>query len=81
MHHTSILIALLSQLPFCVAGTQACGGGAPCTGTERCTTAILGKPITTTVTACVPAPTCLSVYAECILPGHIIGRWWALLDG
>ncbi|EPS28988.1 hypothetical protein PDE_03934 [Penicillium oxalicum 114-2] len=71
-----ICFLFFSQAAFAVPTThEGCGNNAPCTGTNQCTTAILVNPTaTTTVTTCVPAPTCLNVYAECILPGNIIGN-------
>ena len=42
----------------------ACGDADACVGTEVCTTATFSKPSATTITTCVPTPTCLGVYGK-----------------
>lgn len=46
----------------CIAA--ACGDADACVGTEVCTTATFSTPSATTITTCVPTPTCLGVYGK-----------------
>ncbi|CDM35416.1 hypothetical protein DTO013E5_7915 [Penicillium roqueforti] len=53
----------LSQAAACSAG--GCGSAPACVLTETCTTATFVSPSTTTITTCVPTPTCAGVYSSC----------------
>lgn len=52
-----------------------CGDADACVGTELCTTATFTAPTTTTITTCVPTPTCLGVY--CKLKIFWVGKFLA----
>ncbi|KAJ5478715.1 hypothetical protein N7530_004224 [Penicillium desertorum] len=52
----------LSQAAACPAG--GCGSAPACVLTETCTTATFVSPSTTTITTCVPTPTCAGVYSD-----------------
>lgn len=41
-----------------------CGTADACVGTDICTTVTFTSPTSTTVTTCVPTPTCLGVYGK-----------------
>ncbi|KAJ6188765.1 hypothetical protein N7519_003673 [Penicillium mononematosum] len=52
----------LSQAAACPA--RGCGSADACVLTETCTTATFVSPSTTTITTCVPTPTCAGVYCK-----------------
>jgi hypothetical protein len=43
---------------------EKCGEADACLGAEFCATATFTAPIATTITTCIPTPTCLGVYRE-----------------
>ncbi|KAF9894811.1 hypothetical protein FE257_004432 [Aspergillus nanangensis] len=69
MHISKSLGVLLLQLALSNPITASCGDADACIGTEFCTTATFTAPISTTVTTCVPTPTCLTVYQDCVSGG------------
>ncbi|KAJ5518626.1 hypothetical protein N7453_001048 [Penicillium expansum] len=78
MHLYKALVILLthlalSQAAACPAG--GCGSADACVLTETCTTATFTSPSTTTITTCVPTPTCAGVYSSSNVDRQmIIGR-------
>lgn len=48
----------------CTIAATCCGTAEACIGTEFCATATFTTPIATTVTTCIPTPTCLGVYGK-----------------
>ncbi|KAJ5549890.1 hypothetical protein N7461_004588 [Penicillium sp. DV-2018c] len=49
----------LSQAAVCSPGGGGCGNFPACVLTDRCATATFTSPSTTTITSCVPTPTCM----------------------
>ncbi|KAI9930768.1 hypothetical protein ASPWEDRAFT_171393 [Aspergillus wentii DTO 134E9] len=66
MHIQHLTLATLVSL----AGSSlaACGDADACVLTETCTTVTRTAPATT-ITTCVPTPTCLKVYQDCVSGG------------
>ncbi|KAJ5669446.1 hypothetical protein N7462_010516 [Penicillium macrosclerotiorum] len=71
-YFSSSLVLFLSNLAF--ASAVGCGDADACIGTEVCTTVTFTTPSATTITTCVPTPTCLGVYSDCVLPDNTLGN-------
>ncbi|CAI7656994.1 hypothetical protein N7527_006736 [Penicillium freii] len=70
----------LSQAAACPTG--GCGTADACVLTEKCTTATFTSPSTTTITTCVPTPTCAGVYSSSNVDRRmIIGQLAARIMG
>ncbi|KAJ5702051.1 hypothetical protein N7488_009599 [Penicillium malachiteum] len=65
MHFSNLKSLTLLVLYQTATGAATCGDADACIGTEICTTATFTTPVQTTITTCVPTPTCLGVYAKC----------------
>ncbi|KAJ6008311.1 hypothetical protein N7540_012287 [Penicillium herquei] len=63
MHFSNLKSLTLLVLYQTATGAAKCGDADACIGTEICTTATFTTPVQTTITTCVPTPTCLGVYA------------------
>ncbi|KAJ5830475.1 uncharacterized protein N7525_008728 [Penicillium rubens] len=62
MRLSNHLILFSTHLALSIAA--GCGDADACVGTEICTTATFTTPTATTITTCVPTPTCLGVYGK-----------------
>ncbi|KAJ5661832.1 uncharacterized protein N7477_009448 [Penicillium maclennaniae] len=63
MQFSKSLALLFSNIALGSAG-MGCGNANACLGTEFCATATFTAPTSTTITTCIPTPTCLGVYGK-----------------
>ncbi|RDH18651.1 hypothetical protein M747DRAFT_70373 [Aspergillus niger ATCC 13496] len=71
----SLIASLLATMTYAQSPSHPtitatpCGSNSSCPTGQYCTTATFHTPSTTYITTCVPTPTCLTVYSDCISGG------------